>query len=58
MAIMASAQRPGLDRLSCRQLRFGTTLLALFAFIGDALPKYQDNQARGCQFLTVTQRKT
>src|SRR5215510_13233649 len=36
---------------------FGNILLELYAFVGDVLTFYQDNQARESQLLTATQRK-
>jgi hypothetical protein len=36
---------------------FGNVLLELYAFIGDVLTFYQDNQARESRLLTATQRK-
>ena len=36
---------------------FGTILLELFAFVGDVLTQYQDNQARESRLLTSTQRQ-
>lgn len=36
---------------------FGNILLELYAFAGDALTFYQDNQARESRLLTATQRK-
>jgi len=36
---------------------FGNILLELYAFVGDVLTFYQDNQARESRLLTATQRK-
>jgi hypothetical protein len=36
---------------------FGTILLELYAFVGDVLTYFQDNQARESRLLTATQRK-
>ena len=36
---------------------FGNVLLELYAFVGDVLTYYQDNQARESRLLTATQRK-
>ena len=36
---------------------FGNILLEMYAFVGDVLGFYQDNQARESRILTVTQRK-
>jgi len=36
---------------------FGNILLELFAFVGDVLAFYQDNQARESRIITATQRK-
>ena len=36
---------------------FGNILVELFAFIGDLLAFYQDNQARESRIATATQRK-
>jgi hypothetical protein len=36
---------------------FGTILLELYAFVGDNMTFYQDNQARESRLLTATQRK-
>jgi len=36
---------------------FGMTLLELFAFVGDVLLYYQDNQARESRLVTATQRQ-
>ena len=36
---------------------FGTTLLELFAFVGDVLCQYQDQQARESRLITATQRQ-
>ncbi len=36
---------------------FGNILLELYAFVGDVLTFYQDNQARESRILTATQRK-
>jgi hypothetical protein len=36
---------------------FGNVLLELYAFVGDVLTFYQDNQARESRLLTATQRK-
>jgi hypothetical protein len=36
---------------------FGNVLLELYAFVGDVLTTYQDNQARESRILTATQRK-
>lgn len=37
---------------------FGTILLELFAFVGDVLMYYQDNQARESRLVTATQRRS
>jgi hypothetical protein len=37
---------------------FGNILLEMYAFVGDVLTVYQDNQARESRLLTATQRKT
>jgi len=36
---------------------FGNILLEMYAFVGDVLGFYQDNQARESRLLTATQRK-
>jgi len=36
---------------------FGTILIELFAFVGDVLAFYQDNQARESRLVTATQRR-
>ena len=36
---------------------FGNILLEMYAFVGDVLTFYQDNQARESRLLTATQRK-
>jgi hypothetical protein len=36
---------------------FGNVLLELYAFVGDVLTFYQDNQARESRFVTATRRK-
>src|SRR5437899_12133134 len=36
---------------------FGNILVELYAFVGDVLTYYQDNQARESRILTATQRK-
>lgn len=36
---------------------FGTTLLELFAFVGDVVCQYQDQQARESRLITATQRE-
>jgi len=36
---------------------FGNVLLEMFAFVGDVLTYYQDNQARESRLVTATQRK-
>src|SRR5882724_82391 len=36
---------------------FGNVLLELYAFVGDVLTFFQDNQARESRLLTATQRK-
>jgi hypothetical protein len=43
------------DRLQRRKLR--NLLLELYAFVGDVLTFYQDNQARESRIATATQRK-
>lgn len=45
------------DWTEFQSANFGNILLEMYAFVGDVLSFYQDNQARESRILTVTQRK-